>query len=223
MLSFPPWPPAPWHRPDWTGTSRWSGRPSSSSSSWRCPAGRRRCRTRWWPPSPVGRCRSNLYCEPGLQRAPVNYNSSWRCHASRYCKQHVLQLTHWFDRIVQTKVQSSEISKYLSEIFQDNSDQIPVDKDTRAGDPKPSVKPPQSVSLDSLDVAVYDAIELSLTGGVPGVHTQPGAGVVDTLDEQQGERASAASGQDVFGELLLVGGVFGNFETFLNFILKSYL
>ena len=82
----------------------------------------------------------------------------------------------------------------MRKIFPDNSDKTPVDKDTRAGDPKPSVKPPQSVSLDSLDVAVYDAVELSLTGGVPGVHPQSGAGVVDALDEEQGKGASTAAG-----------------------------
>ena len=82
----------------------------------------------------------------------------------------------------------------MRKIFAESFDKKPVDKDTRAGDPKSPVKPPQTVSLDSLDVAVDDSTELSLTGGVPGVHPQPGAGVVDALNEEQGEGASTASG-----------------------------
>ena len=58
---------------------------------------------------------------------------------SRHCKQYVLQLTHWFYRIIQTEVESSENIK-IWELVAENSDQIPVDKDTRAGDPKSSVK-----------------------------------------------------------------------------------
>ena len=72
----------------------------------------------------------------------------------------------------------------MRKIFAEISDKTPVDKDTRAGDPKSPVEPPQTVSLDSLDVAVYDPAELSLTWGVPGVHPKSGASVVYTLDEE---------------------------------------
>ena len=84
----------------------------------------------------------------------------------------------------------------------------PVYEDTAAGYPEAPVESPHTVSLDRLDVAVDDPGELSLSRGVPGVHPQPGAGVVDALHEQQGERPGEASRQDVLGELLFVGGVF---------------
>ena len=72
MLSFPPWPPGPSHTPGLTDTSPWSGRRSSSSSSWWCRAGRPRYRTQWSPPTPVGKYRSIQSFERGLQTAPIN-------------------------------------------------------------------------------------------------------------------------------------------------------
>ena len=218
MLSFPPSPPGPSHRPDLTDISPWSGRQSSSSSSWWCREGRPRCRTQWSPPSPIGRYRSSQSFERGLQRVPVNYIYMTM---SRYCKQ---LCTPTYPLVLSYHTDRSRVlwNTQISEIFPENSDKtLPVDKDTRTGDPKSSVKAPHSVRLDSLYVAVYDSIELSLTRRVPGVHPQSGAGVVDTLDEEQGERACAAAGDDVFCKLFLVGGVLGNFETFLNFILDK--
>ena len=111
---------------------------------------------------------------------------------SRYSEHHVLQLTHWFNRIIQTEVETSAKQKH-QKYFAKTLSPVPVDKYTGTGDPETSVKSQQSVRLHSLDVAVYDPTELSLARGVPGVHTQPGAGVVNALDEQQGEGAGATS------------------------------
>ena len=48
--------------------------------------------------------------------------------------------------------------------------------------------------LSDAELLLLVTCELSLAGGVPGVHPEPGAGVVDALNEEQGERARTASG-----------------------------
>ena len=75
--------------------------------------------------------------------------------------------------------------------------------------------------LSDAELLMLVTCELSLAGGVPGVHPEPGAGVVDALHQHQGQRARAAPGQDVLPELLLVARVLGHLEHLLDLVLEG--
>ena len=98
---------------------------------------------------------------------------------------------------------------------------LPVDEDTDSGDGESSVQSLDTVRLEGLGVDIDETVELSLSALALGVIGQPGPGVVQRVDEQQGAGTSHSSAQDVHGELLGLAGVLRGGEGDLDGVLEG--
>merc|ERR1712144_141326 len=82
-----------------------------------------------------------------------------------------------------------------------------IDEDTDSRDGEASVESLDAVRLEGLGVDINETVELSLASLALGVIGQPGPGVVQRVDEQQGAGSGHSSAQDVHGELPGIAGV----------------
>jgi len=96
-----------------------------------------------------------------------------------------------------------------------------VDEDTDGRDGEASVESLDTVRLEGLGVDINETVELSLSSLALGVVGQPGPGVVQGVDEQQGAGSGHSSAQDVHGELLGVAGVLGGGEGNLDGVFEG--
>merc|ERR1719402_250646 len=96
-----------------------------------------------------------------------------------------------------------------------------VDKDTDGRDDKASVQALDAVRLKGLRVDVQETIKLALSALALGVIGQPGPGKVKGVDKEERHGSSAASGGDVGGELLPLGGSFGGGKNAFDGVLEG--
>merc|ERR1719427_1803506 len=96
-----------------------------------------------------------------------------------------------------------------------------VDEDTDSGDGESSVESLDTVGLQGLGVDIDETVELPLTTLALGVIGKPGPGVVQGVDEHQGECPSKPSTGDVGAKLHPLRGVLGGLEENLDLILEG--
>ena len=98
---------------------------------------------------------------------------------------------------------------------------LPVDEDTDRGDGEASVQTLDAVRLESLHVDIDEAVELPLTALALGVIGQPGPGVVQGVDEHQGESPGKPSTGDVGAEFQPLRSVLGCLEGCLDLVFEG--
>ena len=97
----------------------------------------------------------------------------------------------------------------------------PIDEDTDSRDGEASIESLDAVRLEGLGVDINETVELSLSALALGVIGQPGPGVVQGVDEQQGAGSGHSSAEDVHGELPGIAGVLGGGEGNLDGVFEG--
>ena len=95
-----------------------------------------------------------------------------------------------------------------------------VDENADARNDESSVESLDTVGLEGLTVDVDETVVLTFASLALGVVGQTGTGVIERIDEREGERSREAAGQDVGTELLGVGRIFRDVEHRLDLILE---
>merc|ERR1719330_2341388 len=108
---------------------------------------------------------------------------------------------------------------HIGSVAQEEGLQSVEDTDSRDGEA--SVETLDTVRLEGLGVDIDETVELPLSSLALGVIGQPGPGVVQGVDEQQGTGSGHSSAQDVHGELLGVAGVLGGGEGDLDGVFEG--
>jgi len=96
-----------------------------------------------------------------------------------------------------------------------------VNENADARDDESTVQTLDTVGLDGLGVDIDETLVLALTALALGVVSETGTGVIEGVDEEQGQGSGASSGQNVGAELLGVSSVFGDVEGGLYFVLEG--